>query len=171
MVPIHLQGFTGRVYLRMFIPHVIIDPASGCGYGIEDIDAECGVGKTGYFFAFEQAGVVPDIVTLAKSLGGGKAAIGAMISSKTLYLKAYGTPATALIHGTATFGGIGETCCTAIETLNLLYEEGLISNAAVQGQRLIQQLQGLQSKYPSLIPITPKTFSGTRRGEWAIFGP
>jgi len=74
-----------------------------------------------------------------------------MISNKTLYLKAYGTPATALIHGTATFGGIGETCCTAIETLNVLYEEGLIDNAAIQGQRLIQQLQGLQAKYPSLI--------------------
>ena len=114
-------------------------------------EVQCGVGKTGTFFAFEQAGVIPDIVTLAKSLGGGKAAIGVMISSKPLFLKAYGTPATALIHGTATFGGIGETCCTAIETLNVLYEEGLINNAAEQGSRLIQQLQGLRSKYPTLL--------------------
>jgi acetylornithine/succinyldiaminopimelate/putrescine aminotransferase len=114
-------------------------------------EVQCGVGKTGTFFAFEQAGVIPDIVTLAKSLGGGKAAIGAMISSKPLFLKAYGTPATALIHGMATFGGIGETCCTAIETLNVLYEEGLINNAAIQGSRLIQQLQGLRSKYPTLL--------------------
>ena len=114
-------------------------------------EVQCGVGKTGQFFAFQHAGVVPDITTLAKSLGGGKTAIGAMISSKPLFLKAYGTPGTALIHGTATFGGIGETCCTAIETLNVLYEEGLIENAAWQGRRLISKLQALRAKYPRLI--------------------
>lgn len=114
-------------------------------------EVQCGVGKTGYFFAFEQAGVIPDIVTLAKSLGGGKAAIGAMISRKPLFLKAYGTPGTAMIQGSSTFGGIGETCCTAIEALNVLYEEGLIENAAIQGARLISQLQDLRSKYPTLI--------------------
>jgi ornithine--oxo-acid transaminase len=114
-------------------------------------EVQCGVGKTGQFFAFQHAGVIPDITALAKSLGGGKAAIGAMISSKPLFLKAYGTPDTALIHGAATFGGIGETCCTAIETLNVLYEEHLIENAAVQGERLIGKLQGLKEKYPKLI--------------------
>jgi len=71
-------------------------------------EVQCGVGKTGRFFAFEHAGVIPDIITLAKSLGGGKSAIGAMISSKPLFLKAYGTPGTALIHGSSTFGGIGD---------------------------------------------------------------
>jgi acetylornithine/succinyldiaminopimelate/putrescine aminotransferase len=114
-------------------------------------EVQCGVGKTGLFFAFQHAGVIPDIVTLAKSLGGGKTAIGAMISSKPLFLKAYGTPGTALIHGYATFGGIGETCCTAIETLNVLYDENLIENAAVQGARLISKLYVLKEKYPALI--------------------
>jgi acetylornithine/succinyldiaminopimelate/putrescine aminotransferase len=114
-------------------------------------EVQCGVGKTGHFFAFEHYGVIPDIITLAKSLGGGKTAIGAMISSKPLFLKAYGTPGTALIHGSSTFGGIGETCCTAIETLNVLYDENLIENAAIQGSRLIHKLQALQDKYPMLI--------------------
>jgi acetylornithine/succinyldiaminopimelate/putrescine aminotransferase len=114
-------------------------------------EVQCGVGKTGRFFAFEHAGVIPDITTIAKSLGGGKTAIGAMISTKSLFLKAYGTPGTALIHGSATFGGIGETCCTAIETLNILYDEGLIENAVIQGARLISQLQALREKYPALI--------------------
>lgn len=70
-------------------------------------EVQCGVGRTGRFFAFEHEGVVPDIVTLAKSLGGGKAAIGAMIARRPLYMAAYGTPKTALIHGPATFGGMG----------------------------------------------------------------
>ena len=59
--------------------------------------------------------------------------MGAMISRTPIYMKAYGTPKTALIHGPATFGGIGEACCTAIEALNLLYDEDLIDNAAERG--------------------------------------
>lgn len=114
-------------------------------------EVQCGVGRTGRFFAFEREGVVPDIVTLAKSLGGGKTAMGAMIARKPIYMKAYGTPKTALIHGPATFGGIGEACCTAIEALNVLYDEGLIENSAVQGAYLLDRLRALAEKYPKLI--------------------
>jgi acetylornithine/succinyldiaminopimelate/putrescine aminotransferase len=114
-------------------------------------EVQCGVGRTGKFFAFEFAGVVPDIVTLAKSLGGGKAAIGAMIARRPIYMAAYGTPKTALIHGPATFGGIGETCCTSIEALNVLYDEGLIDNAAVQGEYLLARLKAIQDKHPKML--------------------
>ncbi len=114
-------------------------------------EVQCGVGRTGRFFAFEHAGVVPDMVTLAKALGGGKTAMGAMIARRPLYMKAYGTPKTALIHGPATFGGIGEACCTSIEALNILYDEKLIDNAATQGAYLLEQLNLLQTKYPKLI--------------------
>jgi acetylornithine/succinyldiaminopimelate/putrescine aminotransferase len=114
-------------------------------------EVQCGVGRTGRFFAFEHENVVPDIVTLAKSLGGGKAAIGAMIARRPHYMKAYGTAKTALIHAAATFGGIGETCCTAIEGLNVLYDEGLIDNSARQGAYLLGRLQDLRSKYPDMI--------------------
>jgi acetylornithine/succinyldiaminopimelate/putrescine aminotransferase len=114
-------------------------------------EVQCGVGRTGRFFAFEHADVIPDIVTLAKSLGGGKSAMGAMISRRPLYMKAYGTPKTALIHGPATFGGIGEASCTAIEALNILYDERLIDNAVTQGGYLLGQLQALWEKYPKLI--------------------
>lgn len=114
-------------------------------------EVQCGVGRTGRFFAFEYANVVPDIVTLAKSLGGGKAACGAMIARRPVYMAAYGTPKTALIHGPATFGGIGETCVTAIEALNVLYDENLIDNAAEQGAHLLQRLQIIQQKHPKLL--------------------
>lgn len=114
-------------------------------------EVQCGVGRTGRFFAFEHAGVTPDIVTLAKSLGGGKAAVGAMISRRPLYMKAYGAPKNALIHGPATFGGMGEACCTAIEALNVLYDERLIENAARQGAYLFDRLRQLKDKYPKMI--------------------
>lgn len=114
-------------------------------------EVQCGMGRSGRFYAFEHAGVVPDVTALAKSLGGGKSAVGAMIASREVYMKAYGKPNTALIHGPATFGGIGEACITAIEALNLLYDEGLIANSAQQGAYLLDRLKGLQAKYPKII--------------------
>jgi acetylornithine/succinyldiaminopimelate/putrescine aminotransferase len=114
-------------------------------------EVQCGMGRTGRFFAFAHEEVVPDIVTLAKALGGGKCAIGAMLARRPLYLKAYGTPKTALIHGPATFGAMGEACCTAIETLNILVDDDLIENAEVQGEYFAGQLNNLQAKYPNII--------------------
>jgi acetylornithine/succinyldiaminopimelate/putrescine aminotransferase len=114
-------------------------------------EVQCGLGRSGKFYAFEHAGVVPDVTALAKSLGGGKCAMAAMIARREVYMKAYGTPKTALIHGPATFGGIGEGCISSIEALNVLYDEGLIDNAAEQGAYLIDRLKALQAKYPKLI--------------------
>lgn len=114
-------------------------------------EVQCGYGRTGRFYAFEHYDVVPDVTALAKSLGGGKAAIGAMIASRDVYMKAYGTPKTAMIHAMATFGGIGEACITAIEGLNTLYDEGLIENAGPVGDYLLERLKAVQAKYPSIV--------------------
>jgi acetylornithine/succinyldiaminopimelate/putrescine aminotransferase len=114
-------------------------------------EVQCGLGRTGQFFAFERDGVVPDVTALAKALGGSKAAVGAMIARRELYMKAYGKPKTALIHAQATFGGMGEACISAIEGLNVLYEEDLMGNAKRQGDYLIERLNGLRAKYPSLL--------------------
>lgn len=114
-------------------------------------EVQCGVGRTGRFYAFEHYGVVPDVTAIAKSLGGGKTAMAAMIARTEIYMKAYGTPKTALIHAAATFGGIGEGCITAIETINALYEDGLIENAAETGAYLKTELERMQAKYPDII--------------------
>lgn len=114
-------------------------------------EVQCGYGRTGRFYAFEHYGVVPDITALAKSLGAGKAAVGAMIAKRDVYMKAYGSPKTAMIHAMATFGGIGEACITAIEGLNVLYDEHLMENAEATGAYLIEQLNGLKEKYPRII--------------------
>lgn len=114
-------------------------------------EVQCGIGRTGRFFAFEHYGVHPDIVTLAKSLGGGKAAIGAYICRHDIHRKAYGTSKSSLIHGPATFSGMGEGCVTAIEALNVLYDERLIENSATMGERLLAGLKRLQEQHPRLI--------------------
>ncbi|WP_407061733.1 aspartate aminotransferase family protein [Aureimonas sp. SK2] len=114
-------------------------------------EVQCGYGRTGRFYAFEHHGVVPDVTALAKSFGGGKAAMAAMIAKRDVYMKAYGTPKTAMIHAHATFGGIGEGCATSIEALNTLYDEDLIGNAEVVGAYLKERLQAIKQKYPSII--------------------
>lgn len=114
-------------------------------------EVQCGYGRTGRFYAFEHYDVVPDVTALAKSLGGGKTAMGAMIAKRDVYMKAYGTPKTAMIHAAATFGGIGEASITSIEALNVLYDEGLIDNSADVGEYLLDRLNALKAKYPKII--------------------
>jgi acetylornithine/succinyldiaminopimelate/putrescine aminotransferase len=119
-------------------------------YWIAD-EVQCGLGRTGTFFAFEHHGVIPDVTALAKSLGGSKCAMAAMIAKRDVYMKAYGTKEKALVHAPATFGGIGEACISAIEGLNVIYDEGLMENAAVRGEELISGLKRLQAKYPKFL--------------------
>ncbi|SEB39355.1 Acetylornithine/succinyldiaminopimelate/putrescine aminotransferase [Nitratireductor aquibiodomus] len=114
-------------------------------------EVQCGYGRTGRFYAFEHYDVVPDITALAKSLGAGKAAMAAMIAKRDIYMKAYGTPKTAMIHAMATFGGIGEACATAIEGTNVLYDEALMENAESTGAYLVERLNALKDKYPRII--------------------
>jgi acetylornithine/succinyldiaminopimelate/putrescine aminotransferase len=114
-------------------------------------EVQCGMGRSGRFFAFEHFGVVPDVTALAKALGGSKTAMAAMIARRGVFMKAYGVPKKALVHAPATFGGIGEGCATSIEALNILYDENLIENAAEQGDYLLGRLQALVTKYPGLL--------------------
>jgi acetylornithine/succinyldiaminopimelate/putrescine aminotransferase len=114
-------------------------------------EVQCGMGRSGRFFAFEHFGVVPDVTALAKALGGSKTAMAAMIARRGVFMKAYGVPKKALVHAPATFGGIGEGCATSIEALNILYDENLIENAAEQGEYLLGRLRDLVTKYPGLL--------------------
>ncbi|HEX7872334.1 MAG TPA: aminotransferase class III-fold pyridoxal phosphate-dependent enzyme [Sphingobium sp.] len=110
-------------------------------------EVKVGTGRTGRFCAFMHEDVVPDIVTLAKTLGGGKRAIGAMVTSQALFKRAYGNKNDCNLHSSS-FGGLGETCAVAIETLNCLYDEGLIDNAAAMGDYLAEGLEGLRTRHP-----------------------
>ena len=113
-------------------------------------EVKVGMGRTGKFCAFQHEDVIPDVVTLAKTLGGGKRAIGAMVTSQALFDRAYGNKQDCTLH-TSGFGGMGESCAVAIETLNVLQDENLIENAATMGAYLSKGLNGLKRKYPKNI--------------------
>ncbi|HEX9696926.1 MAG TPA: acetylornithine transaminase [Actinomycetota bacterium] len=96
-------------------------------------EVQTGLGRTGTWFAFQHAGVEPDIVTLAKALGGGLP-IGACIARERV--------AAAFARGdhATTFGGGPVPCRAALAVLDVIEQEDLVQNAAAMGDRLIRRL-------------------------------
>lgn len=98
-------------------------------------EVQTGFGRTGKMFAVEHENVQPDIMTLAKSLSGGLIPIGAMLTRRDLWMKAYGTFQSFTLH-TSTFSGGSLACAAGSSAIRVLLEEDLIENARVQGDRL-----------------------------------
>ncbi len=106
-------------------------------------EVQTGVGRTGEMFGFEHTGMRPDILTLAKGLGGG-VPIGAMLASESV--AASFSPGT---HG-CTFGGNPLSCTAALTVLGVIEREGLLENVRVQGSRLLSGLRALQHVHPTI---------------------
>lgn len=107
-------------------------------------EIQSGMGRTGKMFAYQQVGVQPDIVTLAKGLGGG-VPIGAILARAEV-AKAF-SPGD---HGT-TFGGNPLACAAANAVLAVMSEEKLPGNAVAVGTYFMDRLKELAGKYPALI--------------------
>ena len=105
-------------------------------------EIQTGLGRTGTLFAIESEGVEPDVLTLAKSLGGGLVPIGAMLTRRDLWMKAYGSYQSFLLH-TSTFGGGSLACAAGLATLRVLSSSDLIENARQRGEQLLQGLTAL----------------------------
>jgi len=110
----------------------------------------CGLGRTGKMFSFEYEDIIPDIFTIAKSLGGGKASVGAYVARDDIYNKSYGRLKDSMIHS-STFSGLGEECYTAIEAINVLVEEGLVDNSREMGEYLLIKLNDLKDTHKEII--------------------
>ena len=83
-------------------------------------EVQTGFGRTGKMFACEHENVVPDIMCLAKALGGGVMPIGATVTTRKIWERAYGGLSKALLH-TSTFGGGGRACAAGLLTLSLIH--------------------------------------------------
>ena len=114
-------------------------------------EIQCGFGRSGNLFAFEFDEIIPDVVAISKSLGGGKAAVSAAIIREPIYKKAYKDRKDWFLQMPSTFGGMGEACVTANEAINILYDEKLIEKVDTLGKYFLAQLKILQEKYPNLI--------------------
>ena len=103
-------------------------------------EIQTGIGRCGTMFAFEKAGVKPDILTLAKGLGGG-VPIGAMLATEKV-----GASLSAGSHGT-TFGGNPMSCAVALTVLDVMEKDDLLNNVQARSAQLQTGLQKLVATY------------------------
>jgi len=105
-------------------------------------------GRTGSMFASEHYGVVPDIVTMAKALGGGVMPVGAFSSTEDIWQSLFGT--NPYLHST-TFGGNPLACAAVIAAIKTTIEERLVERSARLGAVLLDGLRSVQTRYPEMI--------------------
>lgn len=106
-------------------------------------EVQTGMGRTGTLFAYEQLGVRPDIMTLAKGLGGGMP-IGACLATDSV--------AAAFVPGThaSTFGGNPLACSAALAVLRVLHEGRILEHGRRMGEHLAKGLQDLTERFPNV---------------------
>ena len=109
-------------------------------------EVQTGVGRTGRWFGYEYDGVTPDVMSLAKGLGGG-IPIGALACTERAAAGLAAKPGGAVPHAT-TFGGNAFACAAANAVLEIMENEGLIERVAQAGQYLGTQLAGLVAEFP-----------------------
>ncbi len=108
----------------------------------------CGMGRTGSIFAFEQEGIVPDIVTIAKGLGGGYQPVGALLLSAKIY-DAFRNGSGLFQHG-HTYLGHPVAAAAADKVVEIMTRPGLMENVNVMGQRLQDGLTAALGDHPNV---------------------
>ena len=107
-------------------------------------EVQCGVGRTGNFFAFEKSGITPDIVPIAKGIGGGFP-LGACLVTKKV-----STGMTAGTHG-STFGGNPLAMAVGNAVLDIIFEKDFLKNVKKKGEYFDEALNKIKKKYPKII--------------------
>ena len=117
-------------------------------------EIQCGLGRTGRYFAYQKFSSKPDVVVVAKPLAAGLP-LGAILTSEAVAQKV--SPG---LHGT-TFGGGPLACATALEFLNIIEDEKHLENIRARGAELREGLSALAAKFPFIREI---------RGEGLMIG-
>ena len=107
-------------------------------------EVQCGVGRSGKFFAFEDAKIKPDIVPIAKGIGGGFPIGAVLVNKKVASGMKPGT------HG-STFGGNPLAMSAGNAVMDVMFKKGFLKNVSKNGKYFIYQLNKIKSKYPRII--------------------
>jgi len=167
IVPLEDWAAADRIISANRTAAVIVEPVQGEG-GVRPVDLEwlaflrelcdargaalvfdevqCGLGRTGTLFAYEQTGVVPDLVTLAKPLGGGLP-MGAVLLTEAV--------AAALKPGdhATTFGGGALVATVALDVLRTIAEPGFLAAVREKGEALGAALARLRAASPKVVAV------------------
>ncbi len=107
-------------------------------------EVQCGIGRTGKFLAFEHAKIKPDIVPIAKGIGGGFPIGAVLVNKKIASCMKPGT------HG-STFGGNPLAMSVGNAVIDVLFKKGFLSNVSKNGKYFQKELKKLKNKYPKII--------------------
>ena len=107
-------------------------------------EVQCGIGRSGKFFAFEHAKIKPDIVPIAKGIGGGFPIGAVLVNKKVASGMKPGT------HG-STFGGNPLAMSAGNAIMDVMFKKGFLVNVAKNGKYFLSELNKLKNKYPKII--------------------
>ena len=107
-------------------------------------EVQSGIGRSGKFMAYEYAKIKPDIVPIAKGIGGGFPIGAVLVNKKVASGMKPGT------HG-STFGGNPLAMTVGIAVMNELFKKGFLGNVRKKGTYFLKELNNLKSKYPDII--------------------
>jgi acetylornithine/succinyldiaminopimelate/putrescine aminotransferase/predicted amino acid dehydrogenase len=143
-----VEAVQGEGGMQVASPGYLIEAAAACRrhgtlFVLDEI--QTGLGRTGALFAAEhEPGLAPDIILLAKAMGGGLLAIGAMLCTADAWTEDFG------LYHSSTFANNGLACAVAMRVLDLLLDDdgAAIAHAEATGARLHQGLATLTARWP-----------------------
>lgn len=109
----------------------------------------CGMGRTGTWFGYQHYGIEPDMVTMAKGVASGYAAISCTVTTEEVFKMFKTDPDDPLSYfrDISTFGGCTAGPAAALENMRILEDEKLLENTVVMGEYLLEKLEGLKAKH------------------------
>ncbi len=109
----------------------------------------CGIGRTGTWFGYQNYGVEPDMVTMAKGVASGYAAIACLVTTESVFelFKDDAEDPLNYFRDVSTFGGCTAGPAAALENLRIIEDEGLLDNTLAMGERLMGGLHALSEKH------------------------
>ncbi|MCU1655650.1 MAG: putative aminotransferase, partial [Pseudonocardiales bacterium] len=137
-------------------------------------EVQCGVGRTGDFFAFQHEDVEPDLIATAKALSGGYIPVGATLGRDWIFTKVYSSMDRVLVHD-STFGSNAQAMAAGLATLHVLEHDGVMENARKMGELLQSRLGELVDRYELLHEVRGRGLmigiEFGRPSSWRLRGP
>ncbi|MEM6564269.1 MAG: aminotransferase class III-fold pyridoxal phosphate-dependent enzyme [Pseudomonadota bacterium] len=118
----------------------------------------CGVGRTGTWFGYQHYGIEPDMVTMAKGVASGYAAIACLVTNEKVFdlFKDDASDPMNYFRDISTFGGCTAGPAAALENLAIIEEENLLENTAAQGEYMLGRLGELMEKHSAIGQVRGK---------------
>ncbi len=138
----------------------VITPPDGYWDRVQDIcrrydillhidEVVCGVGRTGTWFGYQNYGIEPDMVTMAKGVASGYAAIACLVTTEAVFdmFKDDADDPLNYFRDISTFGGCASGPAAALENMRIIEDEGLLENTLAMGERLMGNLHALSERH------------------------